>query len=117
MAQLLATIAPTVTRLRRQFELQFERLPETESGVRRATWVEMQSHFRRLTGMLHRQLRQTAANEGAVLTSGSLAERFVWTLLASCGTELTALAFGHRNDNYYRFVARSVVTALQAEGG
>jgi AcrR family transcriptional regulator len=114
MPQLLATVAPTVARLRRDFELQFER-PEThESHVQAATWDELQSHFRRLTGKLHGRVCEAAAKEGIALTSGSQAERFVWAMLASCGTGRTAFAFGHRNESYYRFVAHSLLMALRS---
>jgi AcrR family transcriptional regulator len=109
-------IAPSVGRLQRDFGTYFDAYPQGRESVREATWAKLQSRFQRLSRKLHATISAAAAHEGVKLASGSLAERLMWTLVTSVSRQRTATAYGHRNVNYERFVAQSLLTALRADG-
>jgi AcrR family transcriptional regulator len=109
-------IAPSVGRLQRDFGTYFDAYPPGRESVRPATWGRLQSRFQRMSRKLHATISAAAANEGVTLVSGSLAERLMWTLVTSVSRQRTATAYGHRNANYERFVAQSLVTALARPG-
>jgi AcrR family transcriptional regulator len=110
-------IAPSVGRLQRDFGTYFDAYPQGRESVREATWGRLQSRFQRMSRKLHATISAAAANEGVTLVSGSLAERLMWTLVTSVSRQRTATAYGHRNANYERFVAQSLVTALAKRNG
>lgn len=117
VADAVRIIAPTVGRLQRDFGTHFDAYPQDRDSVRPATWGQLQARFQRMSRKLHTTISAAAANEGVRLTGGTLAERFMWTLVTSVSRQRTATAYGHRNVSYERFVAQALLTALRADPG
>lgn len=117
MAALVDAVGSQVGKLRHEFELHFMRDTEPAPAVQEATWEEMQSRFRSLSKALYGRIREAAANEGVTLVKGSLAQRYVWTVLASVPITQSAVAHGHRNQSYARFVAAALLASLRADEG
>jgi AcrR family transcriptional regulator len=110
-------IAPVVGKLQRDFGTHFDAYPQGRGSVQDTTWDTLQSRFQRMSRKLHATVSAAAVNEGVAVSSGTLAERLMWTLVTSVSRQRTATAYGHRNANYERFVAQALLTALRSAGG
>jgi AcrR family transcriptional regulator len=117
VVEAVRVVAPTVGKLQRDFGTYFDAYPQGRDSVRPETWGRLQSGFQRMSRKLHATVSAAAANEGATLARGSLAERLLWTVVTSVSRQRTAMAYGHRNVSYERFVAQALVTALRTEPG
>lgn len=112
LEDLLQTLSGPLTDLRTDFALRFEMEGGPAHGVRSTTWDQLRREYLRLVHRVYGLIRAAAESPGHRLIGGTLAERLVWSLLSSGTTERNAAVYGHRNQTYFRFLARSLVSAL-----
>jgi AcrR family transcriptional regulator len=115
VACLLEATSPDLSMLRREFVLHFEgngkaRRPRLQA----ATWDALKVSFRELLDQFYDCFRDAAANEGVTVVGGTQAKRLLWTLASTVDSQRSALAFGHTDLNYRRFVGRTLLSALSA---
>ena len=112
LEQLLCDLSEPMSGLRRDFAVQFEIEGGPARGVRSATWIDLREAYRAVVRRVYGLIRDAAARQGHHLAGGTLAERLVWSLLSSGSRDRNAPVWGHRNDSYFRFLAKTIVVAL-----
>lgn len=115
LEELLGRLGPRLSGLRADFAVRFELEGGPAQGVRSETWRKLRRSYLQLVSRVYRLIRAASAREGHDLVGGTLAERFVWSVLSSGISERNARVFGHGNATYYRFLANSIVAALSRQ--
>jgi AcrR family transcriptional regulator len=115
VASLLEALSPHLSILRREFVLHFEGDGRSIPRLRAATWESLRTSFRPLVDRIYERFREAAANEGVRLIGGTQAKRLVWTLASTMDSARSSMAFEHADASYRRFVARSLLAALDAD--
>lgn len=110
--ELLMFLSAPLYDLRLDFAVRFEIEGGPAHGVRSSTWRTLRRQYLLLVHQVHAVISRAAEREGHRLQGGSLAERLLWSLLSSGTSDRNAQVYGHRNDSYFRFLARAIVAAL-----
>ncbi len=108
----VALVAPEIGGIRHEYERHFVRDREGRGGIDERTWEEVRRCYRMLSARLHRVLTEVAANLGVEVIQGTLAQRYVWSVLASVPVISSARTYGHQNSSYSRFAAQALLRTL-----
>ena len=112
VSSLLEATSPDLSMLRREFVLHFEGNGRARPRLQAATWDALKVSFRELLDRFYDCFRDAAANEGVTIVGGTQAKRLLWTVASTVDSRRSAVAFGHTDQNYRRFVGKSLLSAL-----
>jgi AcrR family transcriptional regulator len=98
--------------LRREFILHFERDRVTGPNLSAKTWSELKVVFTQLSNTVYQGFREAAAAESVAVLNGPAAQRLLWTVASALDWVRYEDAFSYREDEYRRFVARTLLTSL-----
>ncbi len=112
LEDLLRALSVPLSDLRTEFAVRFEIEGAPAQGVRSSTWQSLRDEYLVVIRRVYGLVQGAAARQGTTLIGGRLAERLIWSLLSGGTSDRNARVFGHRNSSYFRFLARSILTAL-----